>query len=633
MSYRLRISRPALKLRVATRIPARFEVQSPLLLDRSNGIYALSLSIDDLRGSLDPLYFKKRTITGTANEIAVANGDGEDGDPTISLPDALTFTDKTVTGGIYTEAVSVSAGTLTVLDGTDEVLTFKSDVFGQGIPGIEDQNFYSFRYETEPNPHTSQFRVQRKVDYTTGNPANASPTIWGLTDVLAGTVDSHYSLLATMENYSSDGQQVGGNFKANKRGDGHTWAGLSEARDMTHVANPTHALCGHEFDIFANGTDDNLQRVIVSIVGGRDDLSGTKGTISYGLTIRAFNDDNANAHFTNGIWFGGTYTNGINFANATSMDSAIHLKDDFRIHFDTGAARSLSFVSSPGFLAYQVSAATMYAITDSGRHYIVAGSVTDPSIASTGDTASGLYFPANNKVSLVGGGVAGLTVASGDVGVGTSAPSRRLHVLLDDASNNTVSNPFRLTHSTSGTPGTGIGVGLEFEAETSANNLEIGATIKAVTTDATATSEDFDFVFELMTAGATAAAKARLKSTGFFGINCDPAVNLDIAGTGGTQLRAIDGGTVDFRLSASAGSNVSIIGSYSNHGVVFFANAAESFRVNNDRTVQFNSPSMIANGSVATVLGSVGPTGSHTSVQEWFQFKNASGVTRYIPGF
>ena len=43
--------------------------------------------------------FTARTLTGTANEITVANGAGASGNPTISLPSALTFTGKTVTGG------------------------------------------------------------------------------------------------------------------------------------------------------------------------------------------------------------------------------------------------------------------------------------------------------------------------------------------------------------------------------------------------------------------------------------------------------------------------------------------------------------------------------------------------------
>jgi hypothetical protein len=42
-----------------------------------------------------------RTITGTAAEITVTNGDGVSGAPTLSLPSALTFTGKIVTGGTF----------------------------------------------------------------------------------------------------------------------------------------------------------------------------------------------------------------------------------------------------------------------------------------------------------------------------------------------------------------------------------------------------------------------------------------------------------------------------------------------------------------------------------------------------
>ncbi len=66
-----------------------------------------------------------RTLTGTANEITVANGDGS-GVPTISLPAALTFTGKTVTGGTYASVTSINkvavtapatSATLTIADG------------------------------------------------------------------------------------------------------------------------------------------------------------------------------------------------------------------------------------------------------------------------------------------------------------------------------------------------------------------------------------------------------------------------------------------------------------------------------------------------------------------------------------
>lgn len=43
-----------------------------------------------------------RTITGTANEITLTNGDGVSGNPTVSIPAAVTLTGKTLTGGSFT---------------------------------------------------------------------------------------------------------------------------------------------------------------------------------------------------------------------------------------------------------------------------------------------------------------------------------------------------------------------------------------------------------------------------------------------------------------------------------------------------------------------------------------------------
>jgi hypothetical protein len=42
---------------------------------------------------------------------------------------------------------------------------------------------------------------------------------------------------------------------------------------------------------------------------------------------------------------------------------------------------------------------------------------------------------------------------------------------------------------------------------------------------------------------------------------------------------------------------------------------------------------MAANGTVATALTAVGPTGANVTVQEWLQIKNSAGVIRYIPCF
>lgn len=54
----------------------------------------------------------QRSVAGTANEITLTNGDGVAGNPTASLPTALTFTGKTVTGGTF--ATITASGTWAV---------------------------------------------------------------------------------------------------------------------------------------------------------------------------------------------------------------------------------------------------------------------------------------------------------------------------------------------------------------------------------------------------------------------------------------------------------------------------------------------------------------------------------------
>jgi len=100
----------------------------------------------------------------------------------------------------------------------------------------------------------------------------------------------------------------------------------------------------------------------------------------------------------------------------------------------------------------------------------------------------------------------------------------------EDSGTTTVISPLSVTRTSSGTPAAGIGAGLDFVVETAAANNEIGAVLKAVTTDVSSTAEDFDFTFNLMEGGSTAAEKMRLESNGNLGIGvANPSVQLHIA--------------------------------------------------------------------------------------------------------
>lgn len=47
----------------------------------------------------------------------------------------------------------------------------------------------------------------------------------------------------------------------------------------------------------------------------------------------------------------------------------------------------------------------------------------------------------------------------------------------------------------------------------------------------------------------------------------------------------------------------------------------------------YNSASWATNSNVATTMTSLGPQGSHTTVQQWLVVVNNAGVVRFIPAY
>lgn len=109
----------------------------------------------------------------------------------------------------------------------------------------------------------------------------------------------------------------------------------------------------------------------------------------------------------------------------------------------------------------------------------------------------------------------------------------------------------RVQHSTSGTPANGIGGSISFDIETSADNVETGVQLAAVTTDTTLGSEDFDLVFKTMTAGAAASEKLRIASTGVLTIP-NASTNAAAASTGGLILHSRDSSDANSTLAIYA---------------------------------------------------------------------------------
>lgn len=207
-------------------------------------------------------------------------------------------------------------------------------------------------------------------------------------------------------------------------------------------------------------------------------------------------------------------------------------------------------------------------------------------------------------------------VTAGNVGFGTSAPDRRLHSEVADAATNTTTQVARLTHATSGTAAASFGVGLEAELENASGTNRVVGTLEWAFTDATNATEDADLFIKLMTAGAAAATVGRFTSTGRLGINVNPAVTFDIASSGGTQMRAVDGATVDLRLNASSASSVGFLGTYTNHDLILVTNGNNTFRIGTGNTVQMPNGTQILSTRVTGWAAATGTKSRATFVTD-----------------
>ena len=154
---------------------------------------------------------------------------------------------------------------------------------------------------------------------------------------------------------------------------------------------------------------------------------------------------------------------------------------------------------------------------------------------STGNTLTVVDLT-NNDVLIAGTG--GLVEDSGGLLTfdGTTLALTGNQTITVDSATTAADIPVLTLRATStGTPAAGIGPSIEFEAETSAGapgNVEIGGLLALEATDVTSTSEDFDFVFQLMSAGAAAAEVARITSTGSLFLDEKAEADPDVAGQG-----------------------------------------------------------------------------------------------------
>jgi hypothetical protein len=225
-------------------------------------------------------------------------------------------------------------------------------------------------------------------------------------------------------------------------------------------------------------------------------VAGTNVTITnaYALRVRA-----GDAYFGGDVTFGGaaTFTGPIITLDGVTPNVRPYIVMtytggvDWRIGMTSGGGNGF-------FIRDEDEGADFLQFADDTGNTTIGGARVTSTFTAKSGGGNTLVLDANQDATF-----------AGDVTLGS-----------ETALTNTVNNALTVSHTTTGVAAAGIGVGIEFEVETAAGNNEIGAVIEAVTTDVTATSEDFDMVFNIMQNGSPAEEVMRLsKSTST--VTCD----------------------------------------------------------------------------------------------------------------
>ena len=208
-----------------------------------------------------------------------------------------------------------------------------------------------------------------------------------------------------------------------------------------------------------------------------------------------------------------------------------------------------------------------------------AGNAAFPALTTTGDTNTGIFFPAADTIAFTEGGAESMRInSSGNVGIGISSPAGRLSLLGAFGTTQTAGLTIGSTGST-----TGLLAPIAFYLQSSDWGTVHQATIAAQ--QVSGTDSGANLIFSTSATGAsTPTERARITSTGLVGIaTTSPRSTLDVNGTvyiaGGGQLQITgSAGSTGLQLIGQD-ADVSIVGTMGSQPLVFRTASSERARI------------------------------------------------------
>ena len=160
-------------------------------------------------------------------------------------------------------------------------------------------------------------------------------------------------------------------------------------------------------------------------------------------------------------------------------------------------------------------------LTLTGVATVPAGTAAAPSITTTGDTNTGIFFPAADTIAFTEGGVEAMRInSSGNVGIGTTSPVVKLDIYGTGGALSAVNPPLQVWDTTA--LAANIGGGIAFGGNYTGTTKTNWAGIAGLKDNATDNNYSGYLAFYTRTNGSGNAERMRIDSAGNVGIGVTP---------------------------------------------------------------------------------------------------------------